>query len=144
MRTFDISVDYSPFTGLRHCEYSENSGEAFYHDYLNQAFKDALDANEKLTILLDGGEGYAPSFLDEAFGNLVYDFTLKIVKPNIILLSTQEPHWIDMIQNQTYLQWEERRIRNEPPKVTKQHKPWFRKDQNNNFISAVWETPVAA
>ena len=74
MKTYIISKDYSPFTGLRYCCKSEHSGEDFYHKKLNGWMKDAVENNEEMTIVLDGGEdGYGPSFLDESFGNLVYE-----------------------------------------------------------------------
>lgn len=60
---------------------------------------------------LDNTAGYASSFLDEAFGNLVFDFTLDNVKRMVEIISNQEPHWKDMIEKQTYQQWEERRVR---------------------------------
>ena len=78
---FTIATDYSIVTGLRHCDVSECSGEDFYHKKLNQAFAEAYQKKDKLTLVLDGVlGGYTPSFLDEAIGNLVYDFGLKTVK----------------------------------------------------------------
>ncbi|MDR2684960.1 MAG: STAS-like domain-containing protein, partial [Prevotellaceae bacterium] len=89
----------------------------------------------------DNTAGYASSFLDEAFGNLVYDFTSEIVKNNVEIISIQEPHWKDMIENQTYKQWEERRKKSESPKVTSNHKEWYRLE-NNNLVSKIWEQPA--
>jgi hypothetical protein len=109
MRTISVLEDFSEFPALRHCNISDESGEKFYHNVLNKAFKEAYDLNEKLIVNLDATAGYASSFLDEAFGNLVYDFTLDIVKSNTEIISEQEPHWKDMIINQTYPQWEARR-----------------------------------
>ncbi len=124
----EISIlnDYSEYPGLRHCTISEFSGEDFYHKILNRAFKQALDANEKLIVNLDGTAGYASSFLDEAFGNLVYDYALEIVKSRVIIISEEEPSWKEMIETQTYPQWENRRKQNKEPKVTQEHKAWYR------------------
>ena len=100
----NISVlnDFSEFPGLRHCDISDRSGEEFYHSVLNKAFKKAYEMNEKLVVCLDETDGYASSFLDEAFGNLVYDFTLNIVKNHIEIISEEEPHWKELIENQTF------------------------------------------
>jgi hypothetical protein len=142
MGTFSILEQFSEFTGLRHCNISENSGEEFYHKLLNSEFKTAFQNKEQLTIILDGVDGYASSFLDEALGNLVYDFTLDNVKKYIKLISEQEPHWKDMIENQTYNQWESRRENNEAPKVTEQHEPWYRLI-NGELKQKTWELPAA-
>lgn len=140
MKTIRVLDDFSEYPGLRHCNISDNSGEEFYHSVLNTSFKEALNNSEKLTVILDNTAGYASSFLDEAFGNLVYDFTLNLVKNNIVIISEQEAHWKDMIENQTYKQWEERRINSQKPKVTKLHKEWYRYI-DKEFISKVWEFP---
>ena len=126
MATLSIYDSFSEFTGLRHCDISDNSGEEFYHKVLNKAFKESFEDNEKLIIILDKVDGYASSFLDEAFGNLVYDFTLENVKKNVEIISEQEPHWKNMIENRTYSQWEERRRKGEKPKVTAEHIAWYR------------------
>ena len=137
----NILKDFSEYPGLRHCSISERSGEEFYHSVLNKAFKEAYEQDSNLIVNLDNTAGYASSFLDEAFGNLVFDFTLDIVKKSITIISNQEPHWKDMIENQTYQQWEERRIDNNNPKVTKSHDAWFRL-VNNNIESKIWEQPA--
>lgn len=142
MRTLSVLDCFAEFTGLRHCDISENSGEQFYHEKLNSAFKEALDSKEKLQLELDGVDGYASSFLDEALGNLVYDFTLKVVRENVIIVSNQEPHWKEMIEDETYSQWEQRRIQNKPPIVTKKHEPWFRMVKND-IVEKIWEMPSA-
>ena len=141
MKTISIQKDFSEFPGLRNCDISENSGEHFYHQVLNNAFKEAYSNNEKLSVDLDFTAGYASSFLDQAFGCLVYDFTLKIVKDNVIIISTQEPHWKDMIENKTYPQWESRRSKNEPAKVTIKHNAWYRLI-GNNLEHKIWEQPA--
>lgn len=137
----NISIkDFSEYPGLRHCSISEKSGEEFYHSILNNSFKEAYEKNEKLIINIDGTAGYASSFLDEAFGNLVFDFSLDKIKKNIEIISNEEPHWKNMIEEQTYQQWEQRRIKNEEPVVTKLHEKWFRL-VNNKIQSKVWNQP---
>lgn len=141
MKTISVLEDFSEFPALRHCNISDESGEKFYHNVLNKAFKEAYEKNEKLTVNLDATAGYASSFLDEAFGNLVYDFTLDIVKSKIEIISEQEPHWKDMILNQTFQQWEARRKSNQQPKVTVYHEAWFRLI-NNELRQEIWELPA--
>lgn len=126
--TLNIAKDYSLFTGLRYCDISEHSGEDFYHKMLNEKFNEALEKHEKLLVVLDDVEddGYSPSFIDEAFGNLVYDFSGKIVKENLILQSEKDPHIINQVFEMTIPKWEERRKGKDSPKKTMKHSPWFR------------------
>ena len=135
-----ISVkDFTLFPGLRHCSISEKSGEEFYHTILNEAFAKAYSEDTKLIIDLDGTDGYASSFLDEAFGNLVYDFALNEVKKRVEIISMEEPHWKKMIEGNTYKQWEDRRtsMPQQPPKITEQHNKWFRLS-NGGLHEEVW------
>lgn len=141
-RNLSILSDFSEFPALRHCNLSDNSGEDFYHKVLNKKFAEAYDAGEKLVVNLDGTDGYASSFLDEAFGNLVFDFSLGIVKKNVEIVSQQQPHWKKMIEEETYAQWEKRRIKNEHPEVTKEHPKWYRLVDNTLELK-VWEHPPA-
>lgn len=143
MKTISVKEDFSELPGLRNCSISEKSGEEFYHTILNNEFKEAYDKKEKLAVDLDRTEGYASSFLDEAFGNLVYDFTLDIVKNNLEIISMQEPEWKEMIQDKTFLQWEDRRKNTKPPMVTKLHGPWYRL-VGNVLEHKVWEKPSVA
>ena len=108
-KTISILESFSEYPGLRHCSISDESGEEFYHKVLNSEFKTVIDNQLLLVVNLDGTAGYAPSFLDEAFGNLVFDFSLDTVKSHIKIVSIQEPSWIELIENQTYVEWEERR-----------------------------------
>lgn len=139
----EISVlkNFSEFPGLRHCDISDLSGEEFYHKVLNSAAKEAYLKKEQLTINLDNTAGYASSFLDEAFGNLVYDFTLDVVKSMIKIVSEEEPHWKEMIEQQTFVQWEKRRVEGKKPKITTDHGEWYRLE-NNQLKSKIWEHPA--
>ncbi|WP_060872731.1 STAS-like domain-containing protein [Myroides odoratus] len=121
-----IKEDYAELTGLRHCNISKKSGEDFYHTLLNNKFAEAIQKREVLIIDLDDTDGYASSFLDEAFGNLVYDFELVNVEKFVKIISKDEPHWITMLSKKTYKEWEDRRIKGEVPKKTNSHSPWYR------------------
>lgn len=138
MKTYFISKDYSPITGLRYCKRSAHSGEDFYHTKLNGWFKDAYENDEKLTIVLDGGEdGYGPSFLDESFGNLVYDFTLEVVKRLLHIDSIGDPEWGENIEDETFPIWEENRKNGIEPEKTENHAPWYRL-VNNELELKTW------
>lgn len=129
--TFKISTDYSPVTGLRHCNISDCSGEDFYHNKLNKAFANAIENNDKLILILDGVKGgYSPSFIDEAIGNLVYDFGLSIVKKNLEVISEREKQWTVLITDRTYPSWETRRITSQEPTLTQNHPAWYRLTKN--------------
>ncbi|WP_192820426.1 STAS-like domain-containing protein [Rufibacter sp. LB8] len=126
------------YTGLRHCSISENSGEEFYHKYLNNAFKDSFSRHIKLEVDLDGVRGYSPSFIDEAFGNLIYDFKLENVKPLLIVKSNDFDYWINNIYNETFTAWEKRRKNNEAPRKTEDHDPWWRIVKHEPKLE-IWE-----
>ena len=58
----------------------QNQWKTFFATFGNffiTLLKKSFETKIKLQVVLDGTAGYAPSFLDEAFGNLVYDFGLK-------------------------------------------------------------------
>lgn len=141
MKTISIAKDFTEFPGLRNCTISDFSGEEFYHKILNIEFKEVYESKATLYVDLDFTDGYASSFLDEAFGNLVYDFTLDVVKKHILIISNQEPHWKEMIEEKSFLQWEERRKKKESPKVTVNHAAWYRLE-NNVLILKVWAHPA--
>jgi len=117
---------FSTSPGPRYCDQGEDSGEEFYHKVLNPSFSEAYDQKKKLLIDLDGPDGYASSFLDEAFGNLVFDFGKDVVESMASIKSDEEPEWIQMIKTNTYPLWEKRRIEGKPPKKTVEHESWDR------------------
>lgn len=92
-----VSEEFSTTPGARYYSDGEDSGEEFYDKKLKGAFEEALKENEVLTIDLDGTEGYATSFLDEAFNRLVQGFGKKAVKKHIEIISTEEPDWVEEI-----------------------------------------------
>lgn len=88
-----------------------NSGEAFYIQKLNHAFAEALRNKCHLIIELDGVSGYPSSFLDEAIGELVYDFGLDKVSTYLSYDTFMFKRRIKQVKEETYPQWEERRKR---------------------------------
>ncbi len=132
-----LVVDYSSSPGPRYCNQGEDSGEDFYHTKLNASFYQAVSNNMVLRVTLDGTDGYASSFLDEAFGNLIFDFGKNNVSNHLRIKSEEEPEWIDMLENDTYNEWENRRKSNTPPTITTEHKAWYRYT-NGKFEQKVW------
>lgn len=137
---FSVARDYTEYPALRHSTLSEYSGEDFYHSKLNHLFYEALKSEKILVIDLDNTAGYATSFLDEAFGNLVFDFTVEKVRKHLLIISNQEPHWKEMIEKQTFNEWEKRRMQGNNPIVTIEHDDWYRFD-GINLEKRKWETP---
>ena len=130
-------IDYSQSPGPRYCIQGADSGEDFYHKKLNRIFADAYRENAILCITLDGADGYASSFLDEAFGNLVYDFGATVVSTHLEIISNDEEIWIKMINEETIPEWEKRRDNDEHAKVTQNHEKWFRL-QDGELKEDVW------
>ncbi len=117
--------DFTEYPGLRHCTISDHSGEEYYHEILNEAFKDAFENKHKLCVDLDDTAGYPPSFLDEAFGNLVFDFGLENVRKHIKIRSTQEPNLKEEIKD-TFTKWQKRKEKKDKPKKTGNYQNVFR------------------
>jgi len=69
MITIDILKDFSATPGARYITDGPYSGEDFRDRFLDGHFADHA-ADYKIKIILDGTEGYATSFLEEAFGGL--------------------------------------------------------------------------
>jgi hypothetical protein len=137
MAEIKIAEVFSENPGLRHCSISDESGEKFYHEILNSAFYESFSKHELLTLNLDGGSGYAPSFLDEAIGNLVYDFGLERVRNTLQIVSNDELEWTEYIENETYPQWENRRNLGNKPRKTAPHQSWYRLN-NDKIEKAIW------
>jgi len=131
-------TDFSISPGPRYCNQGEDSGELFYHNVLNPNFAKACKEDDIICVVLDGADGYASSFLDEAFGNLVYDFGEDLVLKHIKIISEEEPEWIKMIQDDTCKQWQKRRDERQSPKITIQHPAWVRYD-GGTLKCEVWE-----
>lgn len=128
MSEIKILTQFSESPGPRYCRQGRWSGEKFYHDILNHAFAEAYQNGDTLTLDLDGTDGYMSSFLDEAIGNLVYDFGMQVVKENLIVISREEPVWKKVIDNEVIPEWNKYKDGGTTPKKTskKNHPAWFR------------------
>jgi len=62
-----IARDFSKFPGGRYRKTGDFSGQEFREDVLHKH----LRKGDTLKVILDGVDGYPPSFLEEAFGGLV-------------------------------------------------------------------------
>lgn len=62
-----VARDFSPHPGPRYERQGRFSGEAFRKRLMR-----LLAEHEKIVVDLDGTSGYGSSFLDEAFGGLVF------------------------------------------------------------------------
>lgn len=118
--------DFSTSPGPRYVKQGEASGELFYHQKLNPTFVQIVNSDKKIIVNLDGVDGYMSSFLDEAFGNLIFDFGMEMIKDKVSFISTEEPEWIDMLVDDTYPEWEKRRKKKILPKITQVHSDWKR------------------
>jgi len=86
-RTYRIAEEFSPTPGGRFKRNGPWSGEAFRDDVLQGLLRDAVEAGDRLTVILDGASGYGSSFLEEAFGGLIRRkmFTGKQVKQHLVI-----------------------------------------------------------
>ena len=102
MITINIKEDFSSKTGFRTYEDGPKSGQEFFDTLLHPKFKEALINNVQLRIVLDGGEGYTSSFLNEAFRLLGKEYGSDIVQANLIIVSMEWPKYIKKIKNSIY------------------------------------------
>ena len=97
MITINIATDYTKTPGGRFIYHGEDYGQHLPRNRLKPKFLQALENNDQLTVILDGGYGYATSFLEEAFGGLAREMRNSKIK-DIIIISEEEPQLISKIQ----------------------------------------------
>jgi len=98
--TVNIAKDFSKTPGGRLKIEGENSGEEFREKVLKHAYQESKNKGETLIINLDGGYGYAVSFLEEAFGGLAREIKDQNLL-GIVIISDEEPALINRIK--TYI-----------------------------------------
>ncbi len=96
----NIAEEFTTTPGIRYRKDSDYSGEEFREVLLYPAYLRAIRENKRLYIDIDGGYGYATSFLEEAFGGLV---RVEGVDANKLLSileikSEDEQEWIEKIK----------------------------------------------
>ncbi len=97
MITINIAEEYSKTPGGRFIKEGPFSGEDFRIKILKPKFVKAKNEHDQLKVILDGGYGYPPSFLEEAFGGLareLHDSDLL----NIEIISDEEPVQISNVK----------------------------------------------
>lgn len=96
--TLSIAKDFSPTPGGRYRHQGPNSGEQFREEVLLPRFNEAQLEKKLLVVDLDGGVGYASSFLEEAFGGLVREKkSVSEVERVLRFISKEEPYQIEDI-----------------------------------------------
>lgn len=95
--TITISKDFTEAPGSRNVEEGNFSGEAFLKSILRPRFEEAIKNEITLLIDLDNTEGYATSFLEEAFGGLARIHGSDKVLKTLQFKSVDEPLLIEEI-----------------------------------------------
>ena len=95
----NIAKEYTKTPGGRHISEGEFSGEDFREKILLKKAQQAIQNGNKLEVILDGGYGYAPSFLEEAFGGLMRKLMDDRLFDIISIISEEEPKLIQDIKN---------------------------------------------
>ena len=90
--TLKIAEEFSKMPGPRYKSEGANSAEQFRTELLQPRFEQAEQAGQKLFVDLDGGYGYATSFLEEAFGGLAREYTPDRVLKVLEFKSEEEPY----------------------------------------------------
>ena len=85
--TIDIAKDFSDTPGARYKTDGPFSGEQFREEILEPAFNEY----DHITVILDGTEGYATSFLEESFGELSRRYGADAVEKKITFISNEDP-----------------------------------------------------
>lgn len=76
----NLAQDFSRFPAGRYRSDGPYSGQVFREEFLVPALK---RKNQTLEVDLDGALGYGSSFLKEAFGGLVHDFSQDELKSQL-------------------------------------------------------------
>lgn len=93
----NVAEDYTKTPGGRFASEGDFSGEDFREKILKPRFIEAITSGDTLTVILDGGYGYAISFLEEAFGGLARELNDTRLL-DIRIISEEEPPLVDKIQ----------------------------------------------
>lgn len=99
MIEINIAHDFTIAPGARNRTEGLFSGEEFREIILEPMFLLAVKNNEKITVNLDGGYGYATSFLEESFGGLARIYGVQQVLNKLIIISEDDLSLIENIQD---------------------------------------------
>ena len=95
--TINIAKAFASTPGARNIVEGSYSGEEFLKNKLLPMFDQAIAEGSTLLIDLDNTEGYATSFLEEAFGGLARKYNSKKVLNVLQFKSDDEPLLIEEI-----------------------------------------------
>lgn len=98
MIEINIAKDFSTTPGARSYDDGPDSGQEFFDKLLRPKYEEAIHNNDKLKIILDGTDGMASSFLNEAFRRLGEQFGSDEVWSNLILVSDEVPKYIRKVK----------------------------------------------
>jgi len=89
--TLKVSQEFTETPGERLRSNGKFSGQEFREDFLEPRFKKARLAAVDLIVDLDDSQGYASSFLEEAFGGLARKYGADKVLAAMRIKSVDEP-----------------------------------------------------
>lgn len=98
IETLIIAKEFTPAPGARNVDEGAYSGEEFLTQLLRPRFEKAIQEDFTILIDLDNTEGYATSFLEEAFGGLARIYGSQKVLDHLEFKSEDEPLLIDEIK----------------------------------------------
>ncbi len=90
--TLKIAEEFTETPGPRFKSEGAYSGQEFREGWLKPRFEQAEASRKKLLVDLDGGFGYATSFLEEAFGGLARQYSPETVLKVLEFKSEDEPY----------------------------------------------------
>jgi STAS-like domain of unknown function (DUF4325) len=102
MLQIKISKDFTITPGARYYTDGPFSGEEFYDKLLKPKYKEAIELQVKLLIDLDGTDGYASSFLNEAFSRLGNEFGADNVSKVLLIVSEEVPKYLKKVKESIY------------------------------------------
>lgn len=102
MITINIAREFTLTPGARYYTDGPKSGQEFYDKLLKEGFSNSIVSGTKLKVILDGTDGYASSFLNEAFSLLGNEFGADKVWNNLIIISEEVPKYISKVKQSVY------------------------------------------
>lgn len=97
MEKITISKDFTETPGGRYICEGPFSGEEFRENILKQKYEECRNKKNKLLVDLDGGYGYATSFLEESFGGLARIYEPSEILETLVIKSNDEEELVDEI-----------------------------------------------
>jgi hypothetical protein len=95
----NLVKEFTDTPGPRYRTEGDFSGEQFREDLLLPRFRTAMEKRQILFVDLDGAQGYATSFLEEAFGGLARIVGSEKVMQYLKVKSEDEPYLEEEVMN---------------------------------------------